>query len=64
MTDAAFLAALLRNDLASFIWKTFLTVSPGRPYMPNWHVMAIIHELLRVLAGEIYLCSFAYRPAP
>ena len=53
MTDAAVLAALLRNDFGAFIWKTFLTVSPGRPFLPNWHIQAIDYHLMRVHAGEI-----------
>ena len=38
MNDAAVLAALLRSDLR---------------LLPNWHIDAIIHQLMRVHAGEI-----------
>jgi predicted phage terminase large subunit-like protein len=53
MTDAAVFAALLRSDLRFFIWKSFLTILPGTPYLPNWHIDAIVHQLMRVQAGEV-----------
>src|SRR5947207_12415145 len=53
MNDQAVLVALLRSDLRSFIWKCFQTILPGTPYLRNWHVDAIVHQLMRVQAGEI-----------
>jgi predicted phage terminase large subunit-like protein len=53
MTDAAVLAALLRTDLRFFIWKSFQTILPGTPYLANWHIDAIVHQLMRIQAGEI-----------
>jgi predicted phage terminase large subunit-like protein len=53
MNDQAALAALLRSDLRSFVWKSFLTILPGTPFLPNWHIDAIVHQLMRVQAGEI-----------
>jgi predicted phage terminase large subunit-like protein len=53
MNDAATFAAVLRRDLRFFIWKSFQTILPGTPYLPNWHVDAIVHQLMRVQAGEI-----------
>src|SRR5215475_6065007 len=53
MNDQMALAALLRSDLGSFIWKSFLTILPGTAYLPNWHIDAIVHQLMRVHAGEI-----------
>lgn len=47
------LAALLRGDFASFIAKSFNTVSPGKTFLPNWHVRAIAHQLERVRRGEV-----------
>lgn len=32
------LRAALRRDFVAFIEKVFATVSPGQPYLPNWHV--------------------------
>lgn len=47
------LAALLRSNLSSFVWKCFLTISPGTGYLQNWHIEAIVHQLMRVHHGEI-----------
>jgi predicted phage terminase large subunit-like protein len=52
MNHAAVLAALLRSDLRFFTRKCFETILPGTPYLPNWHIDAIAHELMRVRAGE------------
>src|SRR5215475_6534069 len=43
--------ALLRTDLRYFVWKSFGTVMPGTPYLPNWHIDAIVHQLMQVHAG-------------
>ena len=53
MSDRAALAALLRSELRFFIWKCCETISPGAPYQRNWHVDAIVHQLLRVHRGEV-----------
>jgi hypothetical protein len=53
MNDAAVLAALLRSDLRFFVWKSFQTILPGTRYLPNWHIDAIVHQLMRVHADEI-----------
>ena len=53
MNNHAALAALLRSDLRYFVWKVFQTILPGTPYLPNWHVDAIVYQLLRVQAGDI-----------
>ncbi|GAA0029172.1 hypothetical protein [Bradyrhizobium ottawaense] len=45
-------AALLRTDLRYFIQRAFMTVFPGSDYLPNWHVEAIVYQLVRVHAGE------------
>ncbi len=44
---------LLREDLTSFIHKTFLTVSPAREYQPNWHIQAMARHLEQCLKGNI-----------
>jgi predicted phage terminase large subunit-like protein len=44
------LAALLRSDLRFFIWKCFGTIS-SEPYLPNWHINAIVHQLMLVKDG-------------
>lgn len=53
MNDQAALAALLRTDLRYFVWKCFQTILPGTPYLPNWHIEAIVHQLVRVQSGDI-----------
>ena len=46
------LQAVLRTHLRYFIRKVFATVSPGEPYLHNWHVEAIAYQLERVFRGE------------
>jgi hypothetical protein len=53
MNDHVALAALLRSDLRFFVWKSFQTILPGTTYLRNWHIDAIVHQLMRVQAGDI-----------
>jgi len=53
MNDATVVATLLRTDLRFFVRKCFHVILPGTRYLPNWHVDAIVHQLMRVQAGEI-----------
>lgn len=53
MNDRAALDALLRSDLRFFVWKAFQSILPGTPYLRNWHIKAIVHQLMRVQAGDI-----------
>jgi hypothetical protein len=46
------LRAILRTDLSFFTRKVFATVSQVGPYLHNWHVDAITHQLMRVHSGE------------
>jgi predicted phage terminase large subunit-like protein len=46
------LQAILRQDLSSFIARSFKTLDPGTPYLPNWHIDAIAWQLMRVWRGE------------
>lgn len=50
---ADILAAILRNDLSSFIQRSFSTVDPGTEYQHNWHIDAIAYQLERVARGEV-----------
>lgn len=52
MTDRSLLNAILRQDLSSFIARSFMTLDPGTPYLPNWHIDAIAYKLMRVWRGE------------
>jgi predicted phage terminase large subunit-like protein len=45
------LQAVLRTELSFFIRKVFATVSPGEAYLHNWHVDAIVYQLMRVHQG-------------
>lgn len=45
--------AILRNDLVSFVRRTFDTVVPGQDFHMNWHVDALAHVLERCRRREI-----------
>lgn len=44
---------LLRQRLSAFIEKSIRDLSLGIPYLPNWHIEAIEHRLMRCMTGEI-----------
>jgi predicted phage terminase large subunit-like protein len=46
------LDSILREDFLSFVHKSFLTVSQGTEFLPNWHLEAIVWQLMRCLSGE------------
>ena len=47
------LASILRQDLGSFIAKSFYTINPGSEYLPNWHIDLIADYLEKVYEGKI-----------
>ncbi len=47
------LAAILREDILSFVEFAFLLLNPGMQYMPNWHVQAIAHRLTQCVNGQV-----------
>ncbi len=47
------LEAVLRNDLASFIQRSFQTIVPAAEYQDNWHIDAIAWHLQQCLDGQI-----------
>lgn len=47
------LYAILREDLSSFIAKTFQVVAPGDCYLPNWHIEVIADYLMQCYLGNI-----------
>jgi predicted phage terminase large subunit-like protein len=51
--DQAFHDAILRRDFESFLRRCLMTLNPGSPYLPNWHIAAIAYQLERVRRGEI-----------
>jgi predicted phage terminase large subunit-like protein len=52
-TDQAFHDAVLRRDFSMFLRRCFMTLNPGAPYLPNWHIQAIAHALDQVRRGKI-----------
>ena len=52
-TDQDFLNAALRLDLSAFLHRSVLTLNPGAPFLPNWHLDAICYQLERIRHGEI-----------
>jgi predicted phage terminase large subunit-like protein len=47
------LEVIYRRDLASFIHRTFQTVSPANVYQPNWHIKAMAWHLQQCQNGTI-----------
>jgi predicted phage terminase large subunit-like protein len=45
--------AILRTHFESFLRRCFMTLNPGSPYLPNWHIAAIAYQLERIRRGEI-----------
>lgn len=43
--------AIYRQDLYSFVWKTFDTLNQGR-FIDAWHVRAMCFELEQLISGE------------
>jgi predicted phage terminase large subunit-like protein len=53
MTDPRLVAAILRNDLYSFIQAIFPIASPNDSFTPNWHLEAIAYHLSLVRQGKL-----------
>ena len=51
--ERAFHDAILRRHLDWFLRRCLMTLNPGSPYLPNWHISAITHQLERIRRGEI-----------
>ena len=51
--DARLVRALLAQDLASFIIKTFATVDASSTFLPNWHITLIADHLTRAFTRDI-----------
>ena len=47
------LNALLRNNLAAFIEKSFLRVDQSQAYERNWHIEVLADYLQKCASGEI-----------
>lgn len=46
------LNAALRHDFGTFVVKAYQTVFPGTLYLHNWHIDAIVFQLMRLDKGE------------
>src|SRR5437660_914238 len=44
--------AILRALFDAFVRRCFMTLNPGFPYLPNWHISGIGHQLERIRRGE------------
>ncbi len=53
--------AILRTDLATFIWQVFETTEPA-DFTPNWHIDHIAHELQQVIDGKERFVVFNVPP--
>src|SRR6516165_8515350 len=53
MTEQAVHDAILRKDFDAFLRRCLMTLNPGRPYQPNWHIHALEYRLEQVRHGEI-----------
>jgi predicted phage terminase large subunit-like protein len=45
--------AALRTDFQAFLHRCVLTLNPGAPFLPNWHIEAIAYQLDRIRTGKI-----------
>lgn len=46
------IGAVLRQDFAAFVEKVFCTLNPGKEYLHNWHIDAIVWLLAGVMDGQ------------
>ena len=53
MSDARLLRAFLRDDLAAFVEKSFVTLEQGVAYQDNWHIQHLCWQLERVARGDV-----------
>ena len=51
VSEQVLMHAILRQDLGAFIVKVFQTLCPGDEYLHNWHIDAVVHELMQIYLG-------------
>ena len=51
--DQAVVDALLRSDFQNFLRRCFMTLNPGTPFLPNWHLEAMGALLECTRKGQI-----------
>ena len=45
--------AMLRQDLSTFLHRSFVELNPGTPYLDNWHLQVLADRLEQCRRGEI-----------
>src|SRR5690242_11586437 len=60
--DVEFFDAILRQDLFTFIAKTFGTIHASQGFSPNWHIEVIADRLMRAYRSEIKRLIIALPP--
>ncbi len=45
--------AVLRQDLSTFLHRSFVELNPGTPYVDNWHIQVLADRLEQCRRGEI-----------
>lgn len=51
--ERVLLNAVLRAEFTAFLQRCFLTLNPGAPFLPNWHIEALAYHLELVRRGKI-----------
>ena len=51
LSKQAYLAAV-KADALVFLQQAFTTIYPGKEFMPNWHLDALLHGLEEGLSGS------------
>ncbi|MEP0322127.1 phage terminase large subunit [Bauldia litoralis] len=52
MNQRRVLQAALRDSLGATVQAVFQTICPGAAFLPNWHIAAIVHELMEIERGD------------
>jgi len=52
VSEQVLMQAILRQDLGAFIVKVFQTLFPGDEYLHNWHIDAVVYELMHIYLGK------------
>ena len=61
-SESELFAALLQENLAAFIERSFYTLNPGTKFVPGWHISAIAHQLERLERGDIQRLGITVPP--
>jgi predicted phage terminase large subunit-like protein len=53
VSDLSVVQAVLRSDLSAFVEKCVHTVDPSCRFSPNWHIDAIVYQLMECRSGRV-----------